>query len=228
MRVNFLQRRRARLLIKRAQPFADEPLVAVANVTWVGNSTRSTPGAPGREDLAGGLPMWTLIGVGATRLFIVEADHADPDRAVALVGSWSLDRVGMSEEGLERSIGSAKLGAYRAIRIEFPDRADAVLQPIGREVEELLAAHRAAQPNTPRADGLTEVALVTTASGPFDEDVHFVLTYVDGTTKSVSLGESHDLLTELQALPGFDNDTFVRAMAATDQGMAVLWRLNSG
>jgi len=28
--VNFLQRRRARFLIKRAQVFADEPLVAVA------------------------------------------------------------------------------------------------------------------------------------------------------------------------------------------------------
>jgi hypothetical protein len=31
--VNFLQRRRARFLIKRAQAFADEPLVAIANFT---------------------------------------------------------------------------------------------------------------------------------------------------------------------------------------------------
>jgi hypothetical protein len=34
--VNFLQRRRARFLTKRGQAFADEPLVAVANFTWVG------------------------------------------------------------------------------------------------------------------------------------------------------------------------------------------------
>lgn len=41
--VNFLQRRRARFLIKRAQPFADEELVAVANFTWVGNSMGHSP-----------------------------------------------------------------------------------------------------------------------------------------------------------------------------------------
>jgi hypothetical protein len=65
--VNFLQRRRARFLIKRAQPFADESLVAVANFTWVGNSMGAQPGMRGRGDLAGGLPDWTLIGAGATR-----------------------------------------------------------------------------------------------------------------------------------------------------------------
>jgi hypothetical protein len=42
--VNFLHRRRARFLIKRAQPFADEELVAVANFTWVGNSMGAQPG----------------------------------------------------------------------------------------------------------------------------------------------------------------------------------------
>jgi hypothetical protein len=47
--VNFLQRRRARLLINRAQPFADEPLLAVANFTWVGNSM----GAPRLQKLPG-------------------------------------------------------------------------------------------------------------------------------------------------------------------------------
>jgi hypothetical protein len=87
--VNFLQRRRARLLIKRAQPFADEPLTAVANFTWVGNNVGSQAGALGREDLAGGLPMWTLIGAGATRPFIVEAKHAGPTVAR---GSWAPGR----------------------------------------------------------------------------------------------------------------------------------------
>ncbi len=64
--VNFLQRRRARFLIKRAQPFADEELVAVANFTWVGNSMGAQPGVRGRAEWAGGLPDWTLIGAGAT------------------------------------------------------------------------------------------------------------------------------------------------------------------
>ncbi len=54
--MNFLQRRRARFLIKRGQAFADEPLVAVANFTWVGNSMGAQPGVRGRGDWAGGLP----------------------------------------------------------------------------------------------------------------------------------------------------------------------------
>jgi hypothetical protein len=54
--MNFLQRRRARFLIKRAQPFADEALLAVANLTWVGNSMGAQPGVLGRGDWAGGLP----------------------------------------------------------------------------------------------------------------------------------------------------------------------------
>jgi hypothetical protein len=69
--VNFLHRRRARFLIKRAQPFADKVLVAVANFTWLGNSMGSRPGVLGRSDLAGGLPQWTLIGAGASRLWAV-------------------------------------------------------------------------------------------------------------------------------------------------------------
>jgi hypothetical protein len=62
--MSFPQRRRARLLIKRAQRFADEPLVAVANFTWVGNSLGAQSGVRGRRDRAGGLPDWTLIGAG--------------------------------------------------------------------------------------------------------------------------------------------------------------------
>jgi hypothetical protein len=62
--MSFLQRRRARFLIKRAQGFADEPLVAVANFTWVGNSMAAQPGVRGRGEWAGGLPDWTLIGAG--------------------------------------------------------------------------------------------------------------------------------------------------------------------
>jgi hypothetical protein len=51
-----------------------------------------------------------------------------------------------------------------------------------------------------------------------------VLTYDDGSTKSVALGEGEDLLTELQELPGFDDETFIRAMSITEEGISVLWR----
>jgi len=80
-------RRRARFLIKCGQPFADEELTTMANFTWVGNSMGAQPGVCGREDRAGGLPAWTLIGAGATRLFIIAADSLRPDKGDALIGS---------------------------------------------------------------------------------------------------------------------------------------------
>jgi hypothetical protein len=223
--VNYIQRRRARLLITRAQPFADEPLTAVANFTWVGIGMGSHAAGSGREDLAGGLPMWTLIGAGATRLFVVETDKVDPDRGERLVGSWPLNQTRIDEESVDRGVGPVQLGVYRAIRFTLPSRDPAVLQPFGREVEDLLEAHRAAQPNTRSSDGLTQVSLMTTSheSGD-DDDAFFVLTYRDGRTTSVPVGEAHDLLAELQDLPGFDNEEFIRAIAVTDEGVSVLWR----
>lgn len=211
--MNFLQRRRKGLLIKRAQPYADERLGAVGNFTWLG----------GHEDLAGGLPDWTLIGAGATKLYIVTASQLNPDRGTALFGSWPLTSVRLSEETFERKIGPVPAGAYRAVRFVFPDRPAAVLQPFGWAAAELLEAQRAVRPVAARPDGLTSVALMTTADGPASDDVSFLLTYADGRTDTVPLGEDDRLLTELQALPGFDNETFIRAMGVSDGGISVLW-----
>jgi hypothetical protein len=142
--VNLLQRRRARLLIERTQPFADEPLTAVANFTWVGNSMGVQPGVRGRRDWAGGLPEWTLIGAGANKLHIVATARMRPDKGTALIGRWPLRSVRLTEESYPRKAGPIPLGAWRAVRFEFPDRDQAVLQPFGREVDALLEAHRAA------------------------------------------------------------------------------------
>lgn len=203
-----------RLLIKRAQPFADEPLVGVGNFTWPSS----------REDLAGGLPEWTLIGTGETRLYIVTSNSLNPDRGEELFGSWPLDRVRVTEETSERRIGPVSAGAYRAVRFEFPDRPAAVLQPFGRQAFDLVAARQAVNPRKPAgADGLTRVALMTTADGPASDDVFFLLSYGDGRTDTVPLGDDDKLLTRLQALPGFDHETFTHAMAVGEGGISVLW-----
>jgi hypothetical protein len=226
--VNFLQRRRARFLIKRAQPFADEELVAVANFTWVGNSMGAQTGVRGRAEWAGGLPDWTLIGAGASRLFVIEAYYVRPDKGKELLGSWPLTQVRLTEESYDRKAGPIPLGGWRAIRFEFGDREPAVLQPFGREVDALLEAHRAAQTVTGgdgvRWDALTEVVLMTTSRGPFEDDVFFVMTFDDGSDRLIPLGEGQELLARLQALPGFDNETFTRAMAVSEEGVSVLWR----
>jgi hypothetical protein len=58
--------------------------------------------------------------------------------------------MGLDEESLDRKVGQVQVGVHRAVRFTFPGRAPGVLQPVGREVDDLLAAHRAAQPNTRR------------------------------------------------------------------------------
>ena len=116
-----LHRRRARKLIDRAQPFAAEPLAAVANFTW----RRSE---------------WVLVGAGATRLWIVEANRMRPDSGASLIGSWPLEDVSLIEERHPRTAGPIPLGSWRAIRFELPDREPVVLQPFGREVHALMEA----------------------------------------------------------------------------------------
>jgi hypothetical protein len=226
--VNLLQRRRSRLLIRRAQPFAEEQLVAVANFTWVGNSLGAQPGRRGHGDWAGGLPNWTLIGAGATRLYIIEAARVRTDTGVSLIGSWPLDQMLLTKEVYPRRIGPIPFFAWRAIRFEFPDRQPAVLQPFGREVDDLLTAHRAAQQagsqDGVRWDGLAEVTLMTTSRGPFEEDVFFVLAYADGSNTTIPLGEAEHLLPRLQQLPGFDNESFIQAMGISHESICSLWR----
>lgn len=75
-----------------------------------------------------------------------------------------------------------------------------------------------------RWEAVSEVALRTTARGPAEEDVFFIFTYDDGTRIAIGLGDSDQLLPRLQAMPGFDNGAFIRAMATSDDGSSVVWR----
>ena len=100
--MNFLQRRRARFLIKRAPPFADESLVAVANFTWVGNSMGAAGDAwPRRLG-------WRAAGL--------DADRSGGDSA--LVGSWPLPQVRLNETELsaQRRSGEVRGRARNTFR----------------------------------------------------------------------------------------------------------------
>lgn len=78
-------------------------------------------------------------------------------------------------------------------------------------------------------DDLTEVRIVTTDEGPIGADVYWLLAGSDGTGVAVR-GESvaHDLLDRLQALPGFDNEQMILAMASTDEAQFVCWQRDGG
>lgn len=75
-------------------------------------------------------------------------------------------------------------------------------------------------------DDLLEVSILTTADGPFAEDVFFVLVGPDGSGCVVpqSAPESGALLERVQRLPGFDNPAVIRAMSSVEEARFVCWR----
>jgi hypothetical protein len=78
--------------------------------------------------------------------------------------------------------------------------------------------------NGVRWDALVEVTLITTSRGPFEEDVFFLLAYDDGSNSTIPLGEAEQMLPRLQELPGFDNESFIRAMGVSHESICSLWR----
>ncbi|UGT39457.1 hypothetical protein LTV02_25745 [Nocardia yamanashiensis] len=76
---------------------------------------------------------------------------------------------------------------------------------------------------------LTEVRIITTADGPFAEDVFFVL--IGATGKGCVVPHSaadRAFLARLQALPGFDNEKVVEAMVSVADRQFLVWRRAQG
>ncbi|HEY4371129.1 MAG TPA: hypothetical protein VGN52_04360 [Burkholderiales bacterium] len=73
---------------------------------------------------------------------------------------------------------------------------------------------------------LSEVMILTTADGPFAEDVFFVLRGAGeaGVMVGQGLAVEHHLLEELQRrLPDLDNEAVIRAMGSTQEARFVVW-----
>ncbi len=76
---------------------------------------------------------------------------------------------------------------------------------------------------------LSEVRIVTTAEGPFAEDVFWLLVGADGSGVAVPGAAMPDeLLDRMQALPGFDNEQMILAMSSTDEASFVCWQRDGG
>ncbi|MFJ4658372.1 hypothetical protein ACIP5Y_44480 [Nocardia sp. NPDC088792] len=72
---------------------------------------------------------------------------------------------------------------------------------------------------------LAEVRLITTADGPFADDVFFVL--IGATGKGCVVPHSAAdtaFLSKLQALPGFDNEKVLEAMLTVADRQFLVWR----
>jgi len=71
---------------------------------------------------------------------------------------------------------------------------------------------------------LTEVGIMTTADGPFGDDVFWVLkTEAKSVTIPWSVDGESELLAALQALPGFDNEVVVAASGSTQLAAFQAW-----
>ena len=74
-------------------------------------------------------------------------------------------------------------------------------------------------------DELQSVIVKTTDTGPFEEDVWWILVGNHGqvTIPQLASGE-RELLPRLQALPGFDNDAFIEAMSSVENHQFLCWQ----
>jgi hypothetical protein len=109
---------------------------------------------------------------------------------------------------------------FRRPKLKTPDRvtftSDAVTRVRPDGVEETI-----------RWDDLHEVGILTTDEGPWQEDVFFLLIGPDGKSGCgvpQSSDGSKQLLERWQQLPGFDNETVIKAMGSTSNGKFVCWK----
>ncbi len=81
---------------------------------------------------------------------------------------------------------------------------------------------------TVRWEDLQEVGIVTTDGGPAQEDVYWMLVgSAGGCAVSGSAQGIKELLTRFQQLPGFDNETVIKAMGSTSNNRFICWKRNS-
>ncbi|MBB5914849.1 hypothetical protein BJY24_003716 [Nocardia transvalensis] len=75
---------------------------------------------------------------------------------------------------------------------------------------------------------LTEVRIITTADGPFADDVFFVLIGAQGNGCVVPHSAADSaFLVRLQRLPGFDNSKVIEAMGSVTDRQFLVWRRKS-
>lgn len=71
---------------------------------------------------------------------------------------------------------------------------------------------------------LQEVMIVTTGAGPFEDDVFWVLS---GNGRGCAVPSESagmkELLTRLQQLPGFNNESVIQAMGSTSNAKFICW-----
>lgn len=71
---------------------------------------------------------------------------------------------------------------------------------------------------------LRAVLIETGDQGPFSEDLWWILIDGEGHCTIPQMVGSETLLTQLQALPGFDNEAVIEAMGSVENKLFVCWQ----
>lgn len=82
-----------------------------------------------------------------------------------------------------------------------------------------------------RWDDLVGVTIATSDTGPWEDDVLWVLSAREGMEGVMVPSETEGmdlLLDRLQKLPGFDNEAVIRAMGSTDLAFFTVWQRAEG
>jgi hypothetical protein len=69
-----------------------------------------------------------------------------------------------------------------------------------------------------------EVRVETTDAGPYDEDLFLVVIARGRAALRIPSSIVPRVLPQVQRLPGFDNETFIKSMSCTDKAVFVCWR----
>lgn len=71
---------------------------------------------------------------------------------------------------------------------------------------------------------VTEIRVETTDAGPFDEDFFLVVVARGRPPIRIPSPLVPSVLPQIQRLPGFDNETFIKANTSTDNATFVCWK----
>jgi hypothetical protein len=144
--------------------------------------------------------------------------------AVTLLGTWSTDAQGVRAVGVFVSVVVLAGAAVLVWRRSRPPVArDRVEQDAERITHAGFDGHMASVV----WEELEGVDVLTTSSGPWDEDVFLVLLGPEQAPACVIPQGSagfQPLIERVLALPGFDHQEFVRAMASASERRSVCWR----
>lgn len=131
-------RRNGARIVEHAQHLCDERLLHGALLTRQGQRIgQPWGGHQGHAGVAAGLPSWTILAIGPTRVWALLGGTKHPDRAEVVIAEWPRARVTLRDaDGMERVLGAIPV---RLVELGLPNGDRARMRPYTLSLEAALA-----------------------------------------------------------------------------------------